>query len=296
MPLEIQTIYNAATLNDRYKEKLNSFKNDLKTKNINGCQNFNNQYLNTGVDAYKICEAVILFLGHLIEETTDTIYRDNGCKYLFYWLYTHVINDEQTNKNTLKLYKDLYTIFNEEYNGSYNFDNYINVMNENTIEKLVKLTNIYDKLDNFYEGKESPVPKRDCVSGVSDLYTKYSYECIKGYDYDFCDELKNFRKKHNFIIQQVLLCEGEEYLLPPVESFDAVNKTIIPFSFISISSLILPILYKFTPFGPWIRRLIGKNKNILENIDEETSHSLNTYEIGDDNSSIRDYIIAYNSS
>ncbi|SBS82487.1 PIR Superfamily Protein [Plasmodium ovale curtisi] len=288
MPLEIQTIV--------YKEKLNSLENDLKTKNLNSCQGFNNQYLNTGVNAYKICEAVILFLGHLIQETTDTIYRDNGCKYLFYWLYTHMISDEQTNKNTLKLYKELYTIFNEKHSGSYIFDNYINVMNEHTIEKLVKLTNIYDKLDKFYEGKKPPVSKGDCISGVADLYTKYSYECMKGYDYDFCDELKNFRKKHNFIIQQVLLCAGEEYLLPPVESFNAVSKTIIPFSLISIPSLILPILYKFTAFGPWIRRLIGKNKNILENINEETSHSLNTYEIGDDNSNIRDYNIAYNSS
>ncbi|SBT03036.1 hypothetical protein POVCU1_083440 [Plasmodium ovale curtisi] len=46
MPLEIQTIYNAATLNDKYREKLNSLKNHRKTQNINGCREFTNQYLN----------------------------------------------------------------------------------------------------------------------------------------------------------------------------------------------------------------------------------------------------------
>ncbi|SBT55339.1 PIR Superfamily Protein [Plasmodium ovale wallikeri] len=64
----------------------------------------------------------------------------------------------------------------------------------------------------------------------------------------------------------------------------------------SITSLILPILYKFTAFGPWIRRLLGRNENILQYINEEENHSLNTYEIQDDNSNMPNYYIAYNSS
>ncbi|SBS93074.1 hypothetical protein POVCU2_0078860 [Plasmodium ovale curtisi] len=71
MPLEIQTIYNAATLNDRYREKLNSLKNDRKTQNIN-------------------------------EESAYTTFHDNRCKYLYYWLYTHVLNKKQSIENTLK--------------------------------------------------------------------------------------------------------------------------------------------------------------------------------------------------
>ncbi|SBS95263.1 PIR Superfamily Protein [Plasmodium ovale curtisi] len=296
MPIEIKTIYNAATLNYRFKEKLNSYKNCIEKKNIDGCHGFNNEHLNTGVIQNKICEAVIQFLTHLKEETKDTTYRDNGCKYLYYWLYTHMKKDQETIKNTLKLYEELYRIYNQKHDLLNTFDNYIKEMNEHTSEKLVKLTDMYNILDNFYEGEKPPKPKVDCISGVAALYTKYLDECIKGYDDDFCDELKNFRKKHNFIIQKVLLCEGEQYLLPPVVRVNRVDMTIIPYTLISVTSFILPILYKFTAFGPWIRHLIGKNRNMLDNINEEPNQLLDTYEIGDDNSNMLNYNIAYNFS
>ncbi|SBS93528.1 PIR Superfamily Protein [Plasmodium ovale curtisi] len=152
MPLEIQTIYNAATLNDRYREKLNSLKNDRKTQNINGCREFTNQYLNIEGNEYKICEAVILFLRHLKEESAYTTFHDNG-----------------------------------------------------------------------------------------------------------------------------------------------LNNTIIPFTLISFISLILPILYKFTAFGPWIRQLVFKNRNVLDNINEDINDSLQIYERENDYSKTRGYNIAYSS-
>ncbi|SBT33408.1 PIR Superfamily Protein [Plasmodium ovale wallikeri] len=288
--------YNAATLNDRYREKLNSLKNDRKTHNINGCREFTNQHLNNEGYEYKVCEAVILFLRHLKEESDYTTFHDNGCKYLYYWLYMHVLNKKQSIKYTLKLYKELHRIYNEYHDSFNTFDKYINEMNEDTSYKLVKLTDMYNDFEKFHERITPPAPKENCTSGVKDLYTKYLDECKNGYDYDFCDELKNFRKKHNFIIQKVLLCKGEQYLLPPVEKPDKVGTTVIPFSLITVTSLILPIMYKFTAFGPWIRRIIGKNKNILEYLNEETNHSLNNYEILDDSSDIPNYNIAYNSS
>ncbi|SBS94393.1 PIR Superfamily Protein [Plasmodium ovale curtisi] len=296
MHLEITTIYNAAYSNYIYKSKLDSYKNEKETKNLNGCPEFTNEHLNSESNKQKICEAVILFLKHFKEESDDTTYYDIGCKYLFYWLYTHVKSNEKAFINTLNLYKQLYSIYNEKHNGLGIFNEYIDVMNEHTIDKLVKLTDMYNILDNFYERNTSQETEENCTSGVKDLYTKYLDECRNGYDYDFCDELKNFRKKHNYFIQNIKKCKGVKYLLPPVEKSDTVGTTIIPFSLITVTSLILPIIYKFTAFGPWIRRIIGKNKNILEYINEDTNHSLNTYEIRDDSSNMPNYNIAYNSS
>ncbi|SBS80878.1 PIR Superfamily Protein [Plasmodium ovale curtisi] len=263
MHLEITTIYNAAYSNCKYKETLYSFKNSREMQNTDGCTGFTNEHLKNETNQDKICEAVILFLRHLKEET-DSTYRDNGCKYLYYC------------SNTFK--------------------NYINEMNEQTSDKLVKLTDMYNKLEDFYEIKKSHETEKKCTSGVKDLYAEYLDECRKGYDYDFCDELKNFRKKHNYYVQKVLFCEGEQYFLPPVERFDTVDMTIIPFSLMSVTTLILPILYKFTAFGPWIRRLIGKNENLLKYINEEKNHSLNTSEMENENSEILRYNIVYNSS
>ncbi|SBT82950.1 PIR protein [Plasmodium ovale] len=272
IPLEIETIYNAAALNDRYREKLNSLKNDRKTQNINGFLEFTNQYLNIEVNEYKICEAVILFLRHLKEESAYTTFHDNRCKYLYYWLYTHVLNKKQSIENTLKPHKELHRIYNEYHDSSNTFDKYINEMNEHTFYKLVKLTDMYNGFKKFHEGITPPAPKENCISDVANLYTEYLDDCKKGYDDDFCDELKNFRKKHNFIIQEVLLCKGEQYLLPPVERFDT-----------------------FTAFGPWIRQLVFKNKNVLDNINEDINDSLQIYERENDYSKTRGYNIAYSS-
>ncbi|SBS95330.1 PIR Superfamily Protein [Plasmodium ovale curtisi] len=289
------SLYNAAALSNRYKEKLDSYENSTEMNNVAGCNGFHNEYLNAKDNQNKICEAVISFLSHLQKET-DPIYRDSGCKYLYYWLYTHVISNQKTIENTLNMYKKLYDIYNQNHGGSDVLTNCINGMNEHTSDKLVKLTNIYNKLDNFYDGITTPIPKENCNSGISELYATYLDECKKGYDDDFCDELKIFRKKHNFIIERVLSCEGKQYLLPPVERFDTVSKTIVPFTLLSVTSFILPVLYKFTALGPWIRHQLGKNRNVWNNMNEEPDQLAYSYEIENDNSSMQDYNIAYNSS
>ncbi|SBS91612.1 PIR Superfamily Protein [Plasmodium ovale curtisi] len=296
MPLEIKTIYNAAYSNYIYKSKLDFYKNEKETKNLNGCAEFTNEHLNPESNKQKICEAVILFLRHFKEESNDTTYHDNGCKYLYYWLYTHVQNNPKSIKNTLNLYKELFKIYTQHNEYLDTFNNYISEMNEHTSDKFVKLTDMYNKLEIFYERKKSQETVEKCTSGVKDLYTEYLDECIKGNDHDFCNELKNFRKKHDYYVQKMLHCVGEQYLLPPVEVFDTVGTTMIPVSLISVTSLILPILYKFTAFGPWIRHLIGKNRNAWDNTNKESDQLLNTYEIEDDISNMRNFNIPYNSS
>ncbi|SBT56021.1 PIR Superfamily Protein [Plasmodium ovale wallikeri] len=263
MPLEIQTIYNAAFSNCIYKDKLDSYKNASELENKDSCSNFTYSLLIPKGNEEKICKAAILFLSHLQKhevftyEDTEygiTAYRDNGCKYLFYWLHTYELNDYNKNiENTLKIYKDLYGRYNQNHGNLNTFDKYINEMNEHTSDKLVRLTNLYNNLDDFFTENKENKREEACSSYPLKTYFSYVDECRKGNDIDFCNELKNFRKKYNSFIKNVIKCD-EKYLLPPVESTDIVGMTIIPFSFISVTSIILPILYKFTPFGPWIRR------------------------------------------
>ncbi|SBT01680.1 PIR protein [Plasmodium ovale] len=303
MPLEIQTIYNASFSNCIYKNRLDTYKNSSELENKDSCLKFTNSHLTTENNAQNICKVVMLFLSHLKEHEVstygypkykDTTYKDNGCKYLFYWLYHHVLKNKQTIKNVLKLYKELYAIYTQHHDSLNTFDKYINEMNEHTSDRLVKLTNLYNELDNFFTKNEEKKEKTACNSYSLETYFSYVEECRKGYDNDFCNELKNFRKKYNSFIKNVIKCE-DQYLLSPVENFDIVDTTIIPLSLIPVTSLILPILYKFTAFGPWIRRLIGKNDNILEYINEETNHSLNTYDKENENTKIHNYNIEYNS-
>ncbi|SBT55325.1 PIR Superfamily Protein [Plasmodium ovale wallikeri] len=269
MLLEIPTTYNVASSYKEYKTYLDSYKKEEITTYMFGCEKFINQYLNDAEDpALNVCYAVMKFL-NLLEEKNYT-QKEKGCKYLFYWLHAEVLRSKQPIKNTLNLYKELYKNYHSEENLN-TLDNYINQINEHTSDKLVKLTGIYDKLEHFSSEYELKHEKKTCTGDCMDLYNTYVDECRKGYDKDFCNELKNFREKYHFFIKKILSYEGEQYLLPPVESFNTLNVIIIPFTLILVTSLIFPILYKFTAFGPWIRRIIGKNNNMWENINEETN-------------------------
>ncbi|SBT83070.1 PIR protein [Plasmodium ovale] len=309
MPLEIQTIYNAAYSNCIYKDKLDSYQTSTELQDNNICLGFTNSHINNQNNAQKICKAAILFFKdlndqeHKYADTTyedtkykDKTYRDNGCKYLFYWLYTDVLNGKVSIENTLILYQKLYSIYNENHEHLNAFDKYINEMNEDTSGKFVRLTNLYNELEIFFEENKSKNEKEYCTSYSFNSYLKYVDECRSGYDNDFCNELKNFRKKYNFFIQKVIKCQGKKDLLPPVEKSDIIGIILTPFTLILLTSLILPLLYKCTSVGPWIRNKIGKKKNIWDNINEETDQLLNNFEIEENNLNNRNYNIAYNLS
>ncbi|SBT02565.1 PIR Superfamily Protein [Plasmodium ovale curtisi] len=211
--------------------------------------------------------------------------------------------DNFTNQYIKDVKGDVFKFCYAEFHQKYNYeesvnalDKYINQINIHTSDKLVKLTDLYDILENFDSEYRLNGKKETCTGDCFDLYIKYVGECRKGYDNDFCNELKNFIAKYNFFIQDILLLKGEKYLLLPVDYFDVVGIIIIPFVLIIGTSLILPLLYKFTPFGLWMRHQIGKNKNTLDNIHEEARDLLHNYEIDNKNSRTQNYNITYNSA
>lgn len=169
-------------------------------------------------------------------------YKDEGCKYLFNWLHVDVLKRKTTIENTLILYRELYKRFNEE--GLNILSNYTNKINENTSDKLVKLIHIYDTFDQFEKEFQTTRNTEKCSNDCISLFTSYLHECRTGYDDDFCNELKNFRAKHNFFIKNYLSCDGEKYLLPDVENSDIVGMVTIPFILILVTIFILPLLYK----------------------------------------------------
>ncbi|SBS93996.1 PIR Superfamily Protein [Plasmodium ovale curtisi] len=293
MSLEIPTIYNVASSYKEYKNELDTYKGHDVLMHAFDCDAFNNEFLRkSGGDVFRICYAVMNFLNLLMEK--DNSYKDKGSKYLFHWLHVDVLGNKYPIQDTIILYKELHEKFNNE-EGDNTLYKYINQINVHTSEQIVKLISIYDKLEHFNSEYVSKKEKVSCTGECIDLYNTYVDECRKGYDKDFCNELKNFREKYHFFIRKILSYEGEQYLLPPVESFNTLGVIIIPFTLILVTSLSFPIFYKFTTFGPWIHRIIGKNNNIWENIKEETNHSLNPYEMENKNSENRSYNISYDS-
>ncbi|SBS93746.1 PIR Superfamily Protein [Plasmodium ovale curtisi] len=253
MPDQGQTMNNIDNPYSEYKKKLDSYKGD-ESIYMFGCNKFTNEHLkNAEGYAPKICNIAVSLLSHLKEQNNPS-YQENGCKYLYYWLHDE-INDSKTIEDTLVVYKALNDIFNDENDGLNMFDNYINQMNNDIYHKIKKIILIYDEFNNFEKQFMPPS------------------ECRKAYDYDFCNKLKKFRDHYNYFIQTILKCEGDQYLLPPVDNLDV-----------------------FTPVGPGACHIIGKKKNTWDNISQEENHLLDDYEMEKDFSKKVHYKLAYNSS
>ncbi|SBT59289.1 PIR Superfamily Protein [Plasmodium ovale wallikeri] len=279
-----------------YEKVLDNYKSDAETPEIYGCNEFISKHVNDSkYGAIKTCSIAIKFLNHL-KERNDPSYQEYGCKYMYYWLYVEALESKKSINNALDLYRELNLLYNREHDGDNKFDKYISKFNNNTYEKVKKLIHIYDVFNTFASQATPEDPYMKCTSDCIKLFTSHAEECRTVYEKDFCDELNLFREKYNFFIQRIRNCEGEEYFLPPIEGFDAVSKIIIPVSLIFVTSFILPFLYKFTAFGPWINRLISKKKYMSDNINEETVQLLNSYEMEGHNSRKNNYNIAYNLS
>ncbi|SBT84097.1 PIR protein [Plasmodium ovale] len=289
------TKYKVASSNKLYKEKLSSYSSGAVPANIRGCDNSSIEHISVTINDFpKLCSTAIQFLTYL-KENSDT-YRDEGCKYLYYWLYVEKFTRNISMENISILYKTLNDIFNKNNNGLNSLNNYINKTTINTFDKLVKLTELYEKFNQFMTDTTQRSPERKCQSDCFNLYTKHVHECRNGDDKDFCYELKNFREQHNAYIQTVLDCKEEQYILPPVYSLDTSSIILISLALILVTSFILPLLYKFIPFGPWIHHKLAKKKNTWDNISQEENHFTHNYEYDREVLEKPHYKLAYNSS
>ncbi|SBS93184.1 PIR protein [Plasmodium ovale] len=290
----MQTNNNVAELYKKFKNEIVSYTNSDIPLWMPGCNNFNNQHIdNSKYEAPKLCAIAVNFLNQL-KIKYDPSQEEDGCKYLYHWLNTEAVKSKTSIENTLDLYKELNDIFNEHNDGDHMFDKYRYKMNTHTCKKIDKIIGLYELFNKFESQYVSKPSEVNCTSNCSELFTSYVNECRKLYDYDFCNRLKIFREYHNTFIQKVMRCDGEQYILPPVDKFNIVGIILIPFVLILVTSFIFPILYKFTPVGPWIRHKFGKKKNIWYNINEETDKLINAYEMEEHKSSKQNYNIAYN--
>ncbi|SBT83908.1 PIR protein [Plasmodium ovale] len=296
MSPQIKTDNNIASSYKVYKNELDTYESSSDLSRAQGCNDFNSEHINSSkYDDNKVCVIAIKFLNHL-KEKHDISYEEDGCKYLYYWLYVEALENKTSIENTLDLYKKFNDIFNSDNDGNHMFDKYINKLNKYACLKLEKLIRMFEIFNKFESEQTSQGAEKKWTSDCADLFTTYVDECKKAYDYDFCNKLKIFGEQYNFFIQKVQHCEGDQYLLPPLEIFDTVRMVIVPFVLILITFLISPLLYKFTAVGSLIHHILAKKKNVRDNIVQKKDHTLNNYEMDKDDSKKRYYMLSYNST
>ncbi|KMZ94660.1 hypothetical protein PVMG_02549 [Plasmodium vivax Mauritania I] len=189
------------------------------------------------------------YLGNA-ETNREPQYVSNECKYFLYWLYYEVLEKKVDYHKVLKFYEDVIKGYMEE-SGNRHLDDYVSFRSDKTIEKFIKLTEMYDYFHKFKEEDKQHADRkcgyaRECVL----LYNKNIEICEEGNDYDFCYELDNLKKSYDEYMITNEDCSGLQKTLESYRLFNPTVVIITPFSILLVISLSLFFLYKvnFIPF------------------------------------------------
>ncbi|EDL42767.1 variable surface protein Vir15, putative [Plasmodium vivax] len=220
----------------------------------------------------------------------------NACKYFLYWLYIIVLKKDLEKHKILKIYKDVLTAYIDE-SGNENFRNYVNFFSEETIKKIIKLTEMYDY---FYKFKEEQISHENVKCNHAEncirLYNENIKVCEEGNDYDFCYELDNLKESYDTYMKSYEGCRNLPKTLESYRLYNPATVIITPFSILLVMSLSLFFLYKFTPFGSFFRKRRKNKKKIPDNLDYETHFPPHTSQRVNNYNNNRQYNISYLSS
>ncbi|CAI7718666.1 PIR protein [Plasmodium vivax] len=260
------------------------------------CIAFKEQHIRKHKDTfvYAQCSKAQHYLSK-IEKSSDPQYISNACKYFMYWLYYDVLNKETDNSKILRIYEDVLTGYIEGTGNVYLKD-YVSFLSEEKIEKIIKLTKMYDSFYNFKGNMQHGSNKCNHAEECIRLYKENIEVCEEGNDNDFCYELDNLKENYDTYMMSKEVCS---HLTRTLESYKVYNPAvpiISPISILLVISLSLFFLYKFTPFGSIFRKRTKNNKKIADNLDyamnvlPHTSQRVNNY------NNNRQYNISYLSS
>ncbi|CAI7719080.1 Plasmodium vivax Vir protein, putative [Plasmodium vivax] len=229
-------------------------------------QKFINQYNNTFTD--KDFSQALHYL-NTVDSTNESQYISDACKYFMYWLYYYVLKNVSDKHNISKIYEDVLTGYIDRSDNE-NFRNYVSSFSEKTIDKIIKLAEIYDNSHKFKgDIKHQDKSKCDHAEECVRLYKKNIEVCEEDNDSDFCYELDNLKESYDTYMKS-----NESFPNSPktLESYRLFNPTVViitPFSILLVISLSLFFLYKFTPFGSFFQKGTKNKKKIPGNVDYE---------------------------
>ncbi|SBT57183.1 PIR Superfamily Protein [Plasmodium ovale wallikeri] len=291
MPSQKETIYNVVKSLDTYKNKLSSESQYEDSIGIADCQEFHSSYLDDAVsERDKICNRVIIYLSHLKEGNLN--FRDQGCRYLSYWLYFEVLKEKKSVDNTINLYKEFLKKY-EDYDDPYKFEAYLKEFNGDMLQKLIKLIELNEKFKEFQGKSYSTCESEDIAQECVNKYISYVNECYTDNDNDFCDELENFKQIYDSHMKNIRCSNDVPKTLPPIDKFNVASIATISFVIALVITFVLFIFYKFTPFGLRITSQLKRKKKMYDDLDQETKQLPYTYDKSNINSEKHKHSLSY---
>ncbi|SBS89546.1 PIR Superfamily Protein [Plasmodium ovale curtisi] len=255
----------------------------------------------------------------------DTSFKNKGddcterCQYLFFWLGEILFGEFEDAKKFPQIINVLDSLFKRESSSSKCSCNFsyedINKDHFNDIKSAYFYFKDYTELQqkiNFYK-KSCDNDYKTYVDNSSKKYSNVYDTCEKGSDVH-CTLLKKLVP--NFLGGKLstLSCDvvdGDIELEDPEEADDmleedseflkeenAITSAILTSILLPLLGIVFFLLYKFTPFGWWIRSYLIRNKIIQRNVHEEASVDLFSavYETADEDSFMKKTLIGYHPS
>ncbi|SBT57980.1 PIR Superfamily Protein [Plasmodium ovale wallikeri] len=306
-------------INSHYYETLVQYVNG-KNKEVKEEKNCDNIVVDTqlyeDVSTEDVCkEFKYLYKSfgkyHGKEISLNGTFTDYDCNFLNYWLNDKLRKKVNDDSNHIKLF---YEKIKEQgktfYCDDTKMEDYMHVIDPEILQNMKILYELYHTkqkiLDIMLKEDISSSEMSKCPEYIGICQEKYREgldKCHSVYD-DFYKALKLFKMDYKYGIEKETDKSGccnisDNFRLPEYDPVPEKEKekrimTIKISSILSVLSLALPLIYKFTPFGPFLRGKINMVRNRWFNPDEngEELLSLST-DIEDNISDNEEYNIGY---
>ncbi|KMZ76797.1 hypothetical protein PVIIG_05398 [Plasmodium vivax India VII] len=236
--------YNTAKTFLTYRTILEGWNSCEAKSESRHCIGFSEEYISQYDDIFTNihCSKALHYLS-TVESITESQRLNNGCKYFLYWLYYEVLKKNLYKHKILKIYQDVLLGY---IDSSYNhyFSNYISFFSEKTIDKIIKLSEMYDNFYKFKGDIHHTDNKCDNAKECVRLYNENIKVCEEGDDYDFCYELDNLKESYDTYMKSNESCPNSPKTLESYRLFNPTVVIITPFSILLVISLSLFFLYK----------------------------------------------------
>ncbi|SBT74220.1 Plasmodium vivax Vir protein/Plasmodium variant antigen protein Cir/Yir/Bir, putative, partial [Plasmodium ovale] len=274
-----------------------TFSNNIYAKDI--CQEF--KFLYKSFDEYP---------NGVTGKSDPFSYYD--CDFLNFWLNDKLRKSVNNGLIQIKeFYKEIKNKDETFFSKTNDLEKYMHVIDPNVLENMKLLYNLYDNAvnimsiintQNYTDEEEKNKYHKSCSEYTNDCDKKYKEamdRCFNSND-DFYNALKNFKAGYKIITEtssnKSNVCNSSEFYYFP--EYDGVLEkkanAIKISSTVLVLSFALPLLYKFTPFGPFLRGKINMVRNMWLNPDENGEELLPlSTDIEDNISENGEYNIGY---
>ncbi|SBS95611.1 PIR Superfamily Protein [Plasmodium ovale curtisi] len=293
-----------------------------KVENEGNCDGINlDVKFNENLTAKDICQEFKFLYNSFSEYRGKKTLEDDpfslyDCDFLNYWLNSKLresVNDGSI--NIKKFYEQIKEKNNNFFSKTKDLDEYLYDIDPNVLENMKLLYKLYDNaikiksiIDNeFYINDDLKNEEKESCSKYTNKcdenYKNAMDRCLNSND-DFYNALIYFKDSYKIIIEtssnESNVCNSSEFSFFP--KYDPVSEkekekgimTIKISSTLSVLSLVLPLIYKYIPFGPFLRTKINMVRNRWLNQDKNESELLLlTTDTDDYNSENGEYNIGY---